>query len=102
MYGDQWHNTGYLFFQEKASNAGKPMHPDTLNDWLSEFSKRYDLPHINPHAFRHTMASILYFNNVDSVSISHRLGHSKISTTTDIYSHIMELLKKLTSNQPNV
>lgn len=90
MYGDQWHNTGYLFFQEKASNAGKPMHPDTLNDWLSGFSKRYDLLHINPHAFRHTMASILYFNNVDSVSISHRLGHSKISTTTDIYSHIMK------------
>lgn len=90
MYGDQWHNTGFLFFQEKASNAGKPMHPDTLNDWLSKFSKRYELPHINPHAFRHTMTSILYFNNVDSVSISKRLGHSKVSTTADIYSHIMK------------
>lgn len=90
MYGDQWHNTGFLFFQEKASNAGKPMHPDTLNDWLSKFSKRYGLPHINPHAFRHTMTSILYFNNVDSVSISKRLGHSKVSTTADIYSHIMK------------
>lgn len=96
-YGDQWHNTNYLFFQEKASNAGKPMHPDTLNDWLRKFSKRYDLPHINPHAFRHTMTSILYFNNVDSVSISKRLGHSKVSTTADIYSHIMKEADKQSS-----
>lgn len=89
-YGDQWHNTNYLFFQEKTENAGKPIHPDTLNGWLIRFSERYNLPHINPHAFRHTMASILYFNNVDSISISKRLGHSKVSTTTDIYSHIMK------------
>lgn len=89
-YGDQWHNTNYLFFQEKTDNAGNPMHPDTLNGWLIRFSKRYNLPHINPHAFRHTMASILYFNNKDSISISKRLGHSRVSTTTDIYSHIMK------------
>lgn len=36
------------------------------------------------------MASILYFNGEDSVSISKRLGHSKVSTTTDIYSHIIK------------
>lgn len=89
-YGDQWHNTNYLFFQEKTGNAGKPMHPDTINGYLDRFSERYHLPHINPHAFRHTMASVLYFNKVDSISISKRLGHSKVSTTTDIYSHIMK------------
>ncbi len=27
---------------------------------------------------------------MDSVSISKRLGHAKVSTTTDIYSHIIE------------
>lgn len=89
-YGDQWHDTNYLFFQEKTTNAGKPVNPDSINDYLERFSKKYSLPHINPHAFRHTMASVLYFNNVDSISISKRLGHSKVSTTTDIYSHIMK------------
>lgn len=89
-YGDQWHDTNYLFFQEKTGNVGKPMNPDTINRYLDSFSQRYNLPHINPHAFRHTMASVLYFNNVDSISISKRLGHSKVSTTTDIYSHIMK------------
>lgn len=96
-YGDQWHNTNYLFFQEKTGNIGKPMHPDTINSYLDSFSDRYSLPHINPHAFRHTMASVLYFNNIDSVSISKRLGHSKVSTTTDIYSHIMKEADKQSS-----
>ena len=45
---------------------------------------------INPHAFRHTMASMLYFNGVDSVSISKRLGHAQVSTTANIYAHVME------------
>lgn len=89
-YGDQWHDTNYLFFQEKTGNVGKPMNPDSVNDWLERFSEKYGLPHINPHAFRHTHTSILYFNGVDSISISKRLGHSKVSTTTDIYSHIMK------------
>lgn len=66
------------------------MHPDIVTTWLDRFSKRHDLPHINPHAFRHTMASMLYFNGVDSVSISKRLGHAQVSTTANIYAHIME------------
>ena len=35
------------------------------------------------------MASLLYFNGVDSVSISKRLGHAQVSTTCDIYSHVI-------------
>lgn len=89
-YGDKWHNTNYLFFQEKSGNEGKPINPDSITSYLSDFSAKYNLPHINPHAFRHTQASILYFNGVDSVSISKRLGHSKVSTTSDIYSHIIK------------
>ena len=89
-YGSRWNDTGYLFFQEKLSKVGKPIHPESVNIFLKSFAKRHNLPHINPHAFRHTMASILIFNGNDSVSISHRLGHSQVSTTTDIYSHIIK------------
>ena len=89
-YGDQWHNTGFLFFRESPGHIGEPMNPDGITAYLSDFSEKYDLPHINPHAFRHTQASILYFNGVDAVSISKRLGHAKVSTTCDIYAHIMK------------
>ena len=69
---------------------GTPMHPDSITDYLNKFSKKYNLPHINAHAFRHTMASLLYFNGVDSVSISKRLGHAQVSTTANIYAHVIE------------
>lgn len=77
---------GFVFSQID----GTPMHPDSVTDYLKKFSKKYNLPHINAHAFRHTMASMLYFNGVDSVSISKRLGHAQVSTTANIYAHIME------------
>lgn len=84
--GDRWQNTDYLFVQDD----GSPMNPDSLTDWLNKFSKRHGLPHINPHAFRHTMASVLINSGKDVVSVSKRLGHAKVSTTTDIYSHIIK------------
>lgn len=86
LVGEYYQDQGFVFTQDN----GKPMHPDSVTDWLSKFSKRHDLPHINPHAFRHTMASMLYFNGVDSVSISKRLGHAQVSTTANIYAHVME------------
>ncbi len=84
--GAYYENRDFVFAQDN----GGPMHPDSVTDWLSKFSKRHGLPHINPHAFRHTMASMLYFNGVDSVSISKRLGHAQVSTTANIYAHVME------------
>ena len=84
--GEYYDNQNFVFTQ----GNGKPMHPDTVTDWLNKFSSRHNLPHINPHAFRHTMASMLYFNGVDSVSISKRLGHAQVSTTANIYAHVME------------
>jgi integrase len=84
--GSYFVNQGFVLCQDN----GGPMHPDSVTDWLAKFSKRHNLPHINPHAFRHTMASMLYFNGVDSVSISKRLGHAQVSTTANIYAHVME------------
>ncbi len=83
--GEYYRYQGFLFTQEN----GSPMHPDSITSWLTKFSKRHGLPHINAHAFRHTMASMLYFNGVDSVSISKRLGHAQVSTTADIYAHVI-------------
>ena len=84
--GLYYEDRGFLFTQDN----GDLMHPDSPNRWLERFAERHGLPHINPHAFRHSMASILYFNGADSVSISRRLGHAQVSTTANIYAHIIE------------
>ena len=84
--GEYYQDRGFLFAQDN----GGPMHPDSVTTWLDRFAKRNNLPHINPHAFRHTMASMLFFNGVDDISVSKRLGHAQVSTTTDIYGHIIQ------------
>jgi len=89
MNGDRWIETGYLFTQDN----GEPMNPTSITAWLSEFSRRTGLPHINPHAFRHSVASILISAGTDIVTVSKQLGHSQVSTTGDIYSHVIEEAK---------
>lgn len=87
--GDRWHDTGYIFTQDD----GQPVHPDTWTQYLNKFSKRYNLPHINPHAFRHSVASILITSHVDELTVSKMLGHSSPNTTRSYYAHLIEAAK---------
>lgn len=84
--GDYWIETGFCFTQEN----GTPMNLDSINEWLRKFSEDCNLPYIHPHKFRRTQASLLYFSSEDPVTISKRLSHKQVSTTQDIYSHIMK------------
>ena len=84
--GDRWTNSGYVFTQDN----GKHMNPDSITGWLRDFSLRHGLPHINPHAFRHTVASVLLANGTDIVTVSKQLGHASVNTTESFYSHIIE------------
>lgn len=87
--GDRWHDTGYVFTQDN----GKPINPDSVTDWQNKFSAAHDLPHIHPHAFRHTAASIMIANGVDLVTAANELGHSDATTTAAIYAHEIEEAK---------
>ncbi len=81
-----WLRTDYVFTQDN----GNRMSPDSITGWLKDFSSRHGLPHINPHAFRHTVASVLLANGTDIVTVSKQLGHASITTTESFYSHIIE------------
>ena len=84
--GDRWENSGYVFVKDN----GAPMNPDSLTAWLKKFSERHGLPHIHPHAFRHTVASVLIANGTDVVTVSKQLGHANATTTESIYAHMIE------------
>lgn len=64
MWGDKWEDNDYLFPREN----GVPMFPGYVCNWLTEFSMRHGLPHINPHAFRHPYVKpktkIFYFGKI--------------------------------------
>ena len=86
--------SGYVM----TADDGRPMHPDSPTDWLSKFAKRHNLPPIHPHKFRHTQASLLISEGVDILTVSKRLGHAKVSTTLDIYSHVLAKSDQQASN----
>lgn len=74
-----------------------PMNPDSLTEWVSKFVKKNNLPHFSPHSLRHTHATILIANGVNIPTVSRRLGHSSISTTTKVYAHAIQSADEIAS-----
>ena len=56
------------------------------------FLDRHGFPHegMNLHAYRHTCATVLLENGVEPKLIQQQLGHSSITTTLNIYSHVSD------------
>lgn len=75
----------YLFIQHN----GNVMDPSSLNGWIKKFEQKENLPHLYPHKFRHSQASILLYAGIDLVTVAARMGHEQTSTTTDIYGHVL-------------
>lgn len=84
--GGEWVETDRLFVKRN----GEPMNNQTPYWWLSEFCKRNELPFYGIHSFRHLFASMLVNEGVDIVSVSGALGHSTVSTTSNVYCHLID------------
>ena len=75
-----------IFVKGKVYNS-------TVNDILSRYCKRANVPVISIHGLRHTHASILLFAGVSIASVARRLGHSSMNTTQKTYLHIIQELE---------
>lgn len=62
--------------------------PAALNKNLNSICKKNNLKKITIHGLRHSHASFLISQNVSPKLISERLGHSTVSITLDVYSHL--------------
>lgn len=65
-------------------------HPSnkTLGNRLKTRFKHAGVPNIGFHGFRHTHASLLLNSGIPYKELQYRLGHSTLSMTMDIYSHL--------------
>lgn len=70
-----------------------PVFNSTVNHRLIRLCKRARIPEVTLHSLRHTHASILLFAGISVASVSRRLGHSTISTTQNVYLHIIQELE---------
>ena len=73
---------------------GQRVFNSTVNSRLAVLCRKAEITPISVHGLRHTHASVLLYNGVSLHSISKRLGHSKVSVTQDVYSHIIDELQQ--------
>jgi integrase len=71
-----------------ATKTGRPLAGATVTHALTRHLKRAELPHQRLHDLRHGYASILLAEGVSMRTIQELLGHTTMSTTSDIYTHI--------------
>lgn len=72
----------------------KPLSPTTIDRYKLSACKKMNIRPITQHQFRHSHATLLLNSNIPITEISRRLGHSKVSTTLDIYTHSNLLQEK--------
>ena len=67
---------------------GSRITPNRISDRFPAVLKKNGLRKIRFHDLRHSCATLLYANGVSLKEIQEWLGHSNISTTSNIYTHL--------------
>ena len=76
---------------------GEPRSPRAFSKEFTRLVAKLDIPRVSFHGLRHSHASQLLRSGMNMKITQERLGHTKISTTLDIYSHVSETMQKATA-----
>jgi integrase len=79
-----------------ARADGEPLQPQSLTHEFPRFLARLgaDFPRVRFHDLRHSHATQLLLAGVHPKIAQERLGHSTISTTLDLYSHVTTTMRE--------
>ena len=86
--GCDWHELNLVF----PTRNGKPLSESNLLKEYKMLLEVCGLPKIRFHDLRHTAASIMLNRGIPPFVVSRILGHSKPSTTMDIYGHLIPIM----------
>lgn len=87
--GDSWEGHDYIF----CTPLGTHLNPtQDILDLLKSFLKKASLPEIRFHDLRHSVASLLFAENMHPKIVQEILGHSNFAITLDIYSHMLSTM----------
>jgi integrase len=70
-----------------CTDRGTPPHPDNLKRTLWALCREAGVPVVSLHQLRHTFASLAAAGGLDPVTLARVLGHSRPSTSLDIYAY---------------
>ena len=88
--GLAWRDTGYVF----TDDVGLPIAGDTYSKDFARRVRESGLPHLTFHGLRHAHATFMLTAGVHPKVVSERLGHATVSTTLDLYSHVVPGLQE--------
>lgn len=88
-------NNNLLFFNKKC----EPIAEDVMSKKFKRFLEKNELPHIRFHDLRHSHVTLLINSKVPIKVVSERVGHSNISTTLSVYSHVLKEMDKEASDK---
>lgn len=89
-FGADFIDSGHVIRQPK----GKEFSPDSLTQKWIRFRTAKGLKDIRLHDLRHTCATSMLLAGINIKVIQKRLGHSDISTTMNIYAHVLPSMNK--------
>lgn len=87
------------------NGSGQPYYYQHPSKWWKRFCVRNGLRYIKFHGLRHSTGTLLLEDeedaNFDSILmvIQRRLGHARLSTTTDTYVHVTKKVKQRTAGK---
>jgi len=90
LAGSRWRDGDYVF----PSTIGTPLDGVTVTHRFQDALKRLGLPHQRFHDLRHACASLLLAQGVSPRVVMETLGHSQISLTMNVYSHVIPALQR--------
>ncbi|MDQ6662712.1 MAG: site-specific integrase [Chloroflexota bacterium] len=91
LAGDMWEEHDYVFCTSIGTHLN-PGHGVLVQ--LKLLLKKGGLPDIRFHDLRHSAATLLLSMGVHAKVVQEILGHSEISMTMDIYSHVLPTMQK--------
>ena len=75
------------------SSTGNFVHPSNVVRAFKHEAKKAGLPKIRFHDLRHTSVALMAAANIHAKTIQERLGHAQLSTTLDVYMHLLPSLQ---------
>lgn len=77
----------------------KPLRSAYPNDVLARLCKRIGVENIGVHGLRHTHASMLFASGATMKDVQERLGHARLDTTMNLYTHLTKERKQETTRK---
>ena len=84
LQSSSWFSSGYVYVDAN----GQPIPPDFVSRHFARIIKQNGLLYIHFYGLRHSTAPLLHNSGYDLKDIQGWLGHSDITTTGTIYSHL--------------